>query len=186
MIAYSIPSRMSRAASDCTGRPIRDVWINKPMPCAWDTGAFASVTLRGWGEEPRLFPMTSELSGIDADLLFEVACRKPGESDDSKVAVRLHLHDSYGGLWTTVSVICPPEISKGIDFNRMGTGLSERPNPKNEGCPDEHLIYAEDRADCYGMTLVEDIPHCREIVSCLCRELTAQLYDLGYWLRPVA
>ena len=35
-------------------------------------------------------------------------------------------------------------------------------------------------------TLVEDIPHCREIVSSLCRELTTQLYDLGYWLRPVA
>ncbi len=184
MIVYSIPSLMSRAASDCTGRPIRDVWINKAMPSTWDTGAFVSVTLHGWEEEPRLFPMTSEPGGTDADLLFEVACGRSGEPDSRKVAVRLHLHDSYGGLWTTVSVICPPEISKGMDFNRMGIGQSERPNPKNEGRPDEHLIYSEDRADCYGMTLVEDIPHCREVVSHLCRELTAQLSSLGYQLRP--
>ena len=186
MNVYSIPSLMSRVASDCTVRPIRDVWINKPMPSAWDTGAFASVTLRGWDGEPRPFPITSELGGTDADLLFEVACRKPGESDDRKVAVRLHLHNSYGGLWTTVSVACPPEIFKAIDFDRVGLGLSEGSSPKNEGCPDEHLIYAEERADCYGMTLVEDIPHCREVVGHICRELTAQLYDLGYWLRPVA
>ena len=184
MIVYSIPSLMSRAASDCTGRPIRNVWINKPMPSAWDTGAFTSVALHGWGEEPRPFPITSELGGTDADLLFEVACRRSGEPDSRKVAVRLHLHDSWGGLWTTVSVICPPDIFTVLDFERMGLGLSERPKPKNEGRPDEHLIYTEERADCYGMTLVEDIPQCREVISRLCRELTAQLYDLGYWLRP--
>ena len=181
MIAYSIPSLMSRAASDCTGRPIRNVWINKPMPSTWDTGAFASVTLRGWGEEPRPFPITTELGGSDADLLFEVACRKSGEPDSHKVAVRLHLHDSYGGLWTTVSVICPPDIFTALDFDRMGLGLSERPKPKN---PDEHAVYTDTKLNHQDMTLVEDIPHCREIVSRLCRELTAQLYDLGYWLRP--
>ena len=184
MIAYSIPCLMSRAASDCTGRPIRNVWINKPMPSTWDTGAFASVTLRGWGEEPRPFPITSELGGTDADLLFEVACRRSGEPDSRKVAVRLHLHDSYGGLWTTVSGICPPDIFKGIDFARVCHGLAVRAESECTGRPNEHLIYTEERADCYGMTLVEDIPHCREIVSRLCRELTAQLYDLGYWLRP--
>ena len=186
MIAYSIPCLMSRAASDCTGRPIRNVWINKPMPSTWDTGAFASVTLRGWGEEPRLFPITSELGGTDADLLFGVACRRSGEPDSRKVAVRLHLHDSYGGLWTTGSVICSPDISKAIDFDRVCHGLAVRAESECSGRPNEHLIYTEERADCYGMTLVEDIPHCREIVSRLCRELTTQLHDLGYWLRPVA
>ena len=184
MIVYSIPSLMSRAASDCTGRPIRNVWINKQTPSVWHTGAFTSAVLHMPGVETRPFPITSELGGSDADLLFEVACRKSGDSDSRKVAVNLHLHDSYGGLWTTVSVICPPDISTLLDFDRMGLGLSECPKPKNEGHLDEHLIYTEERADCYGMTLVEDIPHCREVISSLCRELTAQLYDLGYWLRP--
>ena len=181
MIAYSIPSLMSRVASDCTGRPIRNVWINKPMPSAWCTGAFTSAALHVRDEEPRPFPITSELGGSDADLLFEVACRKSGESDSRKVAVRLHLHDSYGGLWTTVSVICPPDIFAALDFTRMDHGHADSECDER---PDEHLIYTEERADCYGMTLVEDIPHCREVISSLCRELTAQLYDLGYWLRP--
>jgi len=44
--------------------------------------------------------------------------------------------------------------------------------------PDEHPV-------CCTYQLAEDIPHCREIAGCLCRELTAQLYALGYWLRPV-
>ena len=186
MIAYSIPSLMSALTSACTGLPIRKLWINKPMPSAWGTAAFTSVTLHGWEGEPRLFPMTSELSGTDADLLFEVACRKSGESDSRKVAVRLHLHDSYGGLWTTVSVICPPDIFKAIDFDRMDHGLTVHAESECDGRPDEHLIYKEERADCYGMTLVEDIPQCREVISRLCRDLTTQLYDLGYWLRPVA
>ena len=186
MIAYSIPCLMSRAASDCTGRPIRNVWINTPLTSVWNTGAFTSVALRGWGTEPRSFPITSELGGADADLLFEVACRKSGESDSRKVAVKLHLHDSWGGLWTTVSVICPPDIFKALDFDRMDHGLAVHAESECTGRPNEHLIYTEERADCYGMTLVEDIPHCREIVSRLCRELTTQLHDLGYWLRPVA
>ena len=186
MIAYSIPCLMSRVASDCTGRPIRNVWINKQMPSAWDTGAFTSVALHGWGEEPRPFPITSELGGTDADLLFEVACRRSGEPDSRKVAVNLHLHDAYGGLWTTVSVICPSDIVTALDFDRMDHGLTVHAESECDGCPDEHLIYKEERADCYGMTLVEDIPQCRKVISRLCRELTAQLYDLGYWLRPAA
>ena len=185
MIVYSIPSLMSRAASDCTGRPILNVWINKPMSSAWGTGAFASVTLHGWGDETRIFPITSELGGSDADLLFEVACRKSGESDGHKVAVRLHLHDSHGGLWTTLSVICPPDIFKAIDFNRMGHSLAVHAESECAGRPDEHAVYTDTKLNNQDMTLVEDIPHCREIVSRLCRELTAQLYDLGYWLRPV-
>ena len=36
------------------------------------------------------------------------------------------------------------------------------------------------------LTLVEDIPQCREIVSSLCRELTTQLWSHGYWLRLAA
>ena len=36
--------------------------------------------------------------------------------------------------------------------------------------PDEYPV-------CCTYQLAEDIPHCRE--------LTAQLYALGYWLRPV-
>ncbi len=184
MTIYGVPSLMSMVASDCMGRPIRNVWINKPMPSEWDMGAFTSVTLHGWGEAPRPLPITSELGVTDADLLFEVACRKSGEPDSRKVAVRLHLHDSYGGLWTTVSVICSPDIFKAIDFDRVCHGLAVRAESECTGRPNEHLIYTEERADCYGMTLVEDIPHCREIVIRLCRELTTQLYDLGYWLRP--
>lgn len=186
MIVYSIPCLMSRAASDCAGRPIRNVWINKPMPSAWDTGAFASVALRGWGEEPRPFPMTSELGGPDADLRFEVACRKSGESDSRKEAVNLHLHDSYGGLRTTVSVICPPDILKAIDFDRMGHGMAVCAESEGGGRPDEHAVYQDEKLDCQGMTLVEDIPQCREVISSLCRELTTQLSSLGYQLRPLA
>ena len=184
MIVSSIPCLMSRAASDCTCRPIRNVWINKPMPSEWGTGAFTSVMLHGWGDETRLFPITSELGGADADLLFEVACRKSAESDSRKVAVRLHLHDSWGGLWTTVSVICPPDIFTALDFDRMGLGLPVYAESECRGRPDEHVVYQEAKLNYQDMTLVEDIPHCREIVSRLCRELTAQLYDLGYWLRP--
>ena len=185
MIMYSIQCLMSALASACTGLPIRKLWINNPMSSVWNTGAFTSVALQGWGNEPRQFPIKSELGGADADLLFEVACMKSGEGDSRKVAVKLHLHDSYGGLWTTVSVICPPEIFKSIDFACVGHGLYERTKPKCGVRPDEHEILDEDRGDCYGMTLAEDIPQCREIVSSLCRELTAQLSALGYWLRPV-
>jgi len=110
MVIYSVPSLISALASACTGLPIRKLWINKPLTSVWNTGAFTSVALRGWGTEPRSFLITSELGGADADLLFEVACRKSGESDSLKVAVKLHLHDLWGGLWTTVSVICPPDI----------------------------------------------------------------------------
>ncbi len=185
MIMYSIQCLMSALASACTGLPIRKLWINNPMSSGWETGAFTSVALQGWGNEPRQFPITTELGGADADLLFEVACMKSGESDSHKVAVRLHLHDSYGGLWTTMSVICPPDIFRALDFDRMDHGLAVRADSECDERPDEHLIYTEERADCYGMTLVEDIPHCREVISNLCRELTTQLYDLGYWLRPV-
>ena len=184
MIMYSIQCLMSALASACTGLPIRKLWINNPMSSVWNTGAFTSVTLQGWGNEPRQFPITSELGESDADLLFEVECMKSGEADSRKVAVKLHLHDSYGGLWTTVSVICPPEIFKSIDFARMGHGLAAHAEPEAEGYSEEHLIYREQRADCYSMTLVEDIPMCREIVSSLCRELTAQLWAHGYWWRP--
>ena len=185
MIIYSIPNLMSALASACTGLPIRKLWINNPMAPVWNTGAFTSVTLRDLGDEPRQFPITSELGWENADLLFEVACRKSGEADSRKVAVKLHLHNSQGGLWTTVSVICPSEVYKGIDFARMGHGLYERTKPKCGVRPDEHEILDEDRGDCYGMTLAEDIPQCREIVSSLCRELTTQLWSHGYWLRPV-
>lgn len=184
MTIYGVPSLMSMVASDCMGRPIRNVWINKQTPSVWHTGAFTSAVLHMPGVETRPFPITSELGGSDADLLFEVACRKSGDSDSRKVAVNLHLHDAWGGLWTTVSVICPPDIFTALDFARMDHGLTVYAESEYDGCPDEHLIYKEERADCYGMTLVEDIPQCREVISRLCRELTAQLYDLGYWLRP--
>ena len=184
MIMYSIQCLMSALASACTGLPIRKLWISNPMYSVWNTGAFTSVTLQGWGNEPRQFPITSELGESDADLLFEVECMKSGEADSRKVAVKLHLHDSYGGLWTTVSVICPPEVFTGIDFARMGYGLDKTTQPKNEGRSEEHLVYQEERTDCYGTTLVEDIPQCREIVSSLCRELTTQLWSHGYCLRP--
>ena len=68
----------------------------------------------------------------------------------------------------------------------MGHGLAKTTQPKNEGRSEEHLVYQEERTDCYGMTLVEDIPQCREIVSSLCRELTTQLWSHGYWLRLAA
>ena len=185
MIMYSIQCLMSALASACTGLPIRKLWINNPMSSVWNTGAFTSVILQGWGNEPRQFPITAELGEADADLLFEVECMKSGEGDSRKVAVKLHLHDSYGGLWTTVSVICPPEIFKSIDFARVGHGLAKTTQPENEGRSEEHLVYQEERTDCYDMTLVEDIPQCHEIVSTLCRELTTQLWSHGYWLRPV-
>ena len=186
MITYSIQCLMSALASACTGLPIRKLWIGNPMSSVWNTGAFTSVTLQVWENEPQQFPIKSELGGADADLLFEVACRKSGEPDSRKVAVRLHLHDSWGGLWTTVSVICPPDILKAIDFDSMGYGLAVSAESECGGCPDEHAVYTDTKLNHQDMTLVEDIPHCREIVSRLCRELTTQLYDLGYWLRPVA
>ena len=184
MIVDNIPCLMSRLASDCTGPPIRNVWINNQMTSVWNTGAFTSVALRGWGEEPRPFPITLELGGVDADLLFEVECRKADESNRRKVAVRLHLHNSWGGLWTTVSVICPPDIFKAIDFDRVDHSLAVCAEPESTGCPDEYVVYKDKKRDCRDMTLVEDVPHCRKVVSHLCRELTEQLYDLGYWLRP--
>ena len=184
MIMYSIQCLMSALASACTGLPVRKLWISNPMSSVWNTGAFTSVILQVWENEPQQFPIKSELGGADADILFEVECMKLGEADSRKAAVKLHLHDSYGGLWTTVSVICPPEVFTGIDFARMGHGLAKTTQPKNEGRSEEHLVYQEERTDCYGMTLVEDIPQCREIVSSLCRELTAQLSARGYWLRP--
>jgi len=36
-----------------------------------------------------------------------------------------------------------------------------------------------------GLTLVEDLPSCRELICRLCRELTSQLWKHGYFLRPV-
>jgi len=44
---------------------------------------------------------------------------------------------------------------------------------------------ASEHPICCTCNLAEDVSHCREIVSRLCRELTTQLYNLGYWLRPL-
>ena len=114
MNIHSVPCLMSILASDCAGKPIQRLWINNLMPSVWDTGAFTSATLCARGEEPRPFPTTSELDWLDADLRFEVECRKPGEVAGRRVAVNLHLHDSWGGLWTGVSVICPSDIFASI------------------------------------------------------------------------
>lgn len=186
MNMHSVPCLMSVLASDCAGKPIQRLWINNLMPSVWDTGAFTSATLCASGEEPRPFPMTSELGWVDADLRFEVECRKPDEVDDRKVAVNLHLHDSWGGLWTTVSVICPPDIFAALDFDRMGHGLTELVESEGVRCPDEDVVFDDTKLDDRDITLVEDVPHCREVVGRLCREITVQLLALGCQLRPVA
>jgi len=186
MNIHSVPCLMSILASDCAGKPIQRMWINNLMPSVWETGAFTSATLCARGEEPRPFPTTSELDWLDADLRFEVECRKPGEADGRRVAVNLHLHDSYGGLWTTVSAICPTDIFAALDFDRMGHGLGGRVESERGGCPDEHVVFDDAKLDDRDITLVEDVPHCREVVGRLCREITVQLSELGYQLRPTS
>jgi hypothetical protein len=182
---YSIPCLMSVLASDCTGQPIRDLSVESPMLAIWNSGAFSTVSLCGCGKQPLQFSISKVL---DAKLQFEVACMKPKDRDVSKVDVNLHLHDSYGDLQTTISVACSQDICDAIDFNRIsqiGYGLHERQHPRMTPSSVEHVVYEDEFVGGYHKTLVEDIPLCREIVSRLCRELTAQLSAHGYWLRPV-
>ena len=73
-----------------------------------------------------------------------------------------------------------------INFDRMGYGLAARTESECGGCPDEHAVYKAAKLNCQDMTLVEDIPQCREVVGHLCRELTTQLSSLGYQLRSAA
>ena len=181
---YSLSNLMLTVSSDCIGRPIRDRRVNVPSRTVWDTGAFTEVILCADIGEPQS-PIPLILCPPKANLRFDVTCMKLGNSDISRVSVNLQLKDeNYGELWTVLSVICPSDVSQGIDFGRFAHGLREY--PKDGKCTGEHVVYDEHgyKNGC-EITLIEDIPHCREIVSCLCRELTVQLYGLGYWLRPL-
>ena len=180
---YSIPCLMSVLASDCTGKPIRELNVETPMRSVWNTGVFSMVSLVGCGKQPLQFSISKVLN---AELQFEVACMNPKNNGVSNVVVNLYLHDSYGDLQTTISVACAQDIFDAIDFNRIsqiGYGLHARQHPRMTPPAVEHVVYEDEFVGGYHKTLVEDIPLCREIVSRLCQELTAQLSAHGYWLR---
>ena len=175
MLLQNVALQATRLASNCAGRCVRDLELNSRMHSTWNTGAFTSVELRGWGGK-------SELVGIEvpdalyvAELRFEIECLKPGDAKPSKVGVMFAVADSYG-VRTQLSIVCPPEIYDKLDFDSLQHGMPMQ--LAHAQTPDEHPV-------CCTYTLAEDIPHCREIAERLCRELTAQLESLGYWLRPV-
>ena len=175
---------MLAAFSDCTGVPVKDLSVNTKMRTKWDTGAFTAVALPSWPGDPRPIPAWDEdfADGLDFDMKFEVQCMKSGDSSTHTAAVNLHLHNDYGGLWTTISVDCPQEVFDSIDIESIG-----QLGPGRVGrYPVEHIMYSESGCkDCYDMTLVEDLPRCRELICRLCRELAAQLWKHGYFQRPV-
>ena len=181
---YNAARLMMVVFSDCTGVPFRRLRVNTQLRTKWDTGVFSSVTLNCMGGKPGLITSGEDGLGPDFDLRFEVQCMKPGDSSASMAAVNLHLHDSYGGLWTTIAVDCPPEVFEDVDLDLGSIVLYEC--EKDDDYPGEHEVYSEkERPESSGPTLVEDLPHCRELVGRLCRELTAQLWKQGYFLRPV-
>ena len=173
---------MVMAFSDCVGTPILKLQINSPMRTAWDTGAFVSAMLCGVIDEGNVkHPLRKE---EDADrcmslaIRFEVQCIKSGDSYPSKVAVELVLCDSYGKK-SKLRINCSPAVFERIDLSR--TGLSELSRDDDDDAND-HVVHKHDQGD---ITLVDDLPHCRELVGRLCRELTSQLWQCGYFLRPV-
>ena len=179
---YNAGRLMMVVFSDCTGVPFRRLRVNTQLRTKWDTGVFSSVTLNCMGGKPGLITSGEDGLGPDFDLRFEVQCMKPGDSSASMAAVNLHLHDSYGGLWTTIAVDCPSEVFDGLDVESIG--LPE--HQKDDNCTGKHIMYTEDGCKgCCDMTLVEDLPHCRELVGRLCRALTSQLWKHGYFLRSV-
>ena len=176
MTIHNVAFQMVGLASDCTGRPFRNLIINSPMRTVWNTGAFMTVKVGGMDRKPQLIELGSDLNAMIAgDLRFKIECMNPSDSSVKKVCVMINTVDSYG-IRTTVSVICPSEISAKIDFDQIRHDMPvELAAPKSVA---EHPI-------CCTSDLAEDVPRCREIVSRLCRELTAQLYDHGYWLRSL-
>ena len=181
---YNAGRLMMVVFSDCTGVPFRRLCVNTQQRTKWDTGVFSSVALNCMDGKPGLITSVEGDLGTDFDLRFEVQCMKPGDSIARMAAANLHLHDSYGGLWTTIAVDCPPEVFKDVNLDLGSIVLQEREN--GDGCPGEHVVYSENgRPNSCGPTLVEDLPRCREMVGRLCRELTTQLWDHGYLLRPV-
>lgn len=179
---YNAGRLMMVAFSDCTGVPFRRLCVNTQQRTKWDTGVFSSVALNCMDGKPRLITSVEGGLGPDLDLRFEVQCMKPGDSSARMAAVSLHLHDSYGGLWTTIAVDCPSEVFNDVDLEQIE--LFEC--AKDDNYPGEHEVYSEkERAKPCSPTLVEDLPRCRELVGRLCRELTTQLWNHGYLLRPV-
>ena len=175
MTMHNVTFQMVSLASDCSGCSLRNLIINSPLRTVWNTGAFMTVKVGGLDRKPQRVELGSDLDAMIAgDLRFEIECMNPSDFSVHKVCVMIDIADSYG-IRTTLSVICPLEISAKIDFDAIRHGMPvELAAPKSTT---EHPI-------CCTCKLAEDVSHCREIVSRLCRELTAQLYDLGYWLRP--
>ena len=174
MKIQNVALQASGLAADCAGRRIGDLELNSQMRSTWDTGAFTSVELRGW--DGRSGPVGYEVpETCAAELRFEIECLKPGDATPSKMCVMFAVADSYG-IRTQLSIVCPPEIYDKLDFDSLQRGMPLELAIAHT--PDEHPV-------CCTYQLAEDIPHCREIAGCLCRELTTQLYALGYWLRPV-
>ena len=151
------------------------------MRTVWNTGAFLTAMLSGWCEKPAApLQLLGMAVACFSDLRFEVECIKLGDSGFSDVAVNLRLYESsYGALNTVLSVTCPSEIFKELDFEQIGCDSAGR---YDVGEPDMFVVCVDQNGQ---KTLAEDIPRCRELTERLCRELTAQLSASGYWLRPV-
>jgi len=181
---YNAGRLMMVAFSDCTGVPFRRLCVNTQQRTKWDTGVFSSVALNCMDGKPRLITSVEGGLGANFDLRFEVQCMKPGDHSVRMAAVDMLLHDGWGELWTTISIDCPPEVFKDVDLDLGSIVLQEC--EKDGDNPGEHVVYAEkERSQTAGPTLVEDLPRCREMVGRLCRELTTQLWNHGYLLRPV-
>ena len=172
---------MLEAFSDCTGAPVRNLSVNTKMRTKWDTGVFTAVEFRDGSEQPAPIP-TAEAGwvyGTNFELRFDVQYSKPGDSGVHTAAVIFRLHDSYGAPLFEIIVDCPQEVFDSIDVESIGLP----PCQKDDNCNGRHILYSE--RGYKGLTLVEDLPRCRELICRLCRELTSQLWKHGYFLRPV-
>ncbi len=167
---------MLMAFSHCIGSPILKLQINTPSRTTWNTGAFATAALCGWDGKPqKLLEAGDDDSGANCSMQFELECMRPGDPGPGKVSVKLNLIDSSGKK-SELRVNCPPVIFGLFNWARME--LSE--SPKGTDDPNEHIVYA----DAGEITLIDDLPRCREVVERLCREITLQLWECGYLLRP--
>ena len=172
---------MLAAFSDYTGVPVKDLSVNTKMRTKCDTGVFAAVEFRDESENPAPISTAEAgwVAGTNFELRFDVQYSKPGESGVHSATVSLRLHDSYGAPLFQLAVACPSEVLDGIDVECLGL-------PPCQNCDNsagEYVLYSE--RGYKGLTLVEDLPRCSELICRLCRELTSQLWKHGYFLRPV-